>query len=266
MKIKDLFILILLPVHVVSPVIPISKENPWMSFSSIINQDSLPKKAIPVLSYNSIKKNIVKGSLNTIPEIAFKEHLIAIRNHGYQTILPDQIYRSVTKSEVLPPKPIMLSFDDTYAEDYEIAFPILNILGFKAVFFVNTVVIDKPGYMTASQIKELADSGHVIGGHTWNHPYIQRPKERDMVWQIDKPKQEIEKITGKPVEHFAYPYDVWNDAGIAKLKKHGVKTAFQLSGKQSEKNPLHTIRRLAVPGTWSASELLAHIDSTFNTK
>ena len=259
--------LMLLPARQLLSGRPSFKLGPEISVRCIIiNQDSSPKKAIPVLSYNSIRNDIVNGSLNTITEIEFKRHLIALRNRGYEAILPEQIYQHITTGKELPLKPIMLSFDDTYVEDYEIAFPILNSLGLKAVFFVNTVVIGKPGYMTASQIKELADSGHVIGGHTWNHPNIQNPKERDMIWQIDKPRQEIEKITGKPVEHFAYPYGVWNSAGIAKLKKHGVKTAFQLSAKQNEKYPLHTIRRLAVSGEWSDAELLAHIDSTFNTQ
>ena len=89
-------------------------------------------------------------------------------------------------------------------------------------------------------------------------------RDRDLIWQIEKPKQEIEKITGKAVYDFAYPYGVWNNAGISKLKTVGVKTAFQLSGKQSEKYPLHTIRRLAVSGLWSAADLLAQMDSTFN--
>ncbi|HKH60802.1 MAG TPA: polysaccharide deacetylase family protein [Flavitalea sp.] len=114
--------------------------------------------------------------------------------------------------------------------------------------------------MTAEQLKELSDSGHVIGAHTWTHPNMDQIKDRELIWQVDKPKQELEKITGKPVQHFAYPTGVWNDAAIFKLKRHGVKTAFQLSEKQSGKNPLHTFPRILVSGLWSPAQLFKAIN------
>ncbi len=220
-------------------------------------------KRLPVLCYHYVKRNISKGSQYVLPENEFQKQMITLRDSGYTTILPDALYSFHTKCVALPAKPIMLTFDDTYEEHYSIVAPILNQFGFKAVFFVNTVVIGKPGYMTEIQLKELSEKGHAIGGHTWNHPHIKQLKERDLIWQIDKPKQELEKITGKPVQAFAYPYGIWNDAAISKLKKHGVTTAFQLSEKPSKKNPLHTIRRLLVWGTWTEDELLKHMATFF---
>jgi peptidoglycan/xylan/chitin deacetylase (PgdA/CDA1 family) len=220
-------------------------------------------KRLPVLCYHYVKRNISKGSQYVLPENEFQKQMITLRDSGYTTILPDALYSFHTKGVALPAKPIMLTFDDTYEEHYSIVAPILNQLGFKAVFFANTVVIGKPGYMTEIQLKELSENGHAIGGHTWNHPHIKQLKERDLIWQIDKPKQELEKITGKPVQAFAYPYGIWNDAAISKLKKHGVTTAFQLSEKPSKKNPLHTIRRLLVWGTWTEDELLKHMATFF---
>jgi peptidoglycan/xylan/chitin deacetylase (PgdA/CDA1 family) len=244
-------------------LIKVESNTTRTSAFSLIQIDTSLQKQIPVLCYHYIKKNISKGSLYVIPETVFEQQMRMLLDSGYETILPDQIYLSVTEGSKLPAKPVMLSFDDTHEEDYLNVFPILNRLGLKAVFFINTVVIGKPGYMTSMQIKELSDSGHTIGGHTWNHPNIKKLRERDLTWQIDKPKQDIEKITGKPVEHFAYPYGVWNDAGISKLKKHGIKTAFQFSGNQNKKQPLHTIRRLIVSGNWSETDLFRQIDSTF---
>ena len=231
---------------------------------TLTHYDSFPRKQVPVLSYHYIKRNISKGSLYVMPEAVFEQQMKMLLDSGYETILPEQIYLFITRGSGLPVKPIMLSFDDTYEEDYLNVLPILSRLGLKAVFFINTVVVGKPGYMNSVQIKELSDSGHVIGAHTWNHPKIKKLRDRDLTWQIDKPKQDIEQITGKPVEHFAYPYGVWNDDGIAKLKKHGIKTAFQSSAEQSNKQPLHTIRRLVVSGNWSGTDLFNHIDSTFS--
>jgi peptidoglycan/xylan/chitin deacetylase (PgdA/CDA1 family) len=41
--------------------------------------------------------------------------------------------------------------------------------GFKGVFFVMTVSINRPNYFIKEQIKELSDTGNVIAAHTWDH-------------------------------------------------------------------------------------------------
>ncbi len=70
---------------------------------------------------------------------------------------------------------------------------------------------------------------------------------------------QLEKITGRPVKFFAYPYGAWDENIIVELKKRGIKAAFQLTEKQSEKEPLYTIRRLIVAGNWTAATLYEHM-------
>ena len=81
--------------------------------------------------------------------------------------------------------------------------------------------------------------------------------------QINAPKRQLEKITGVPIESFAYPYGAWNETVISELKNQGIKIAFQLSGKQSEKEPLFTVRRLMVSGRWSGADLQKQIENNF---
>ncbi len=221
------------------------------------------RKQIPVLCYHNIKKEPVKEDLLWISEAGLNEQMKMLYNSGYHTVLPDQLNQYLTTGTALPTKPVLLSFDDTHEEHFSIVVPILNRYRFKAVFFPMTVSIGKKNYMTAAQIKTLSDSGHAIGCHTWNHPSITTLKGKEWEQQIDKPKLLLEKITGKPVKYFAYPYGAWNDTAIMELKKRGIKAAFQLTGKQSEKEPLFTIRRLMVSGSWSGAQLQRHMKATF---
>jgi len=221
------------------------------------------RKQIPVLCYHNIKKNPGKEDLLWISEARLNEQMKMLYDSGYHTILPDQLCQYLITDKALPTKPILLSFDDTHEEHFSIATPILSRYRFKAVFFPMTVPIGKKGFMTAAQIKTLSDSGHVISCHTWNHPNITTLKGKEWEQQIDKPKLLLEKITGKPVIYFAYPYGAWNDTAIMELKKRGIKAAFQLTGKQSEKEPLFTIRRLMVSGNWSGTELQRHMKASF---
>jgi peptidoglycan/xylan/chitin deacetylase (PgdA/CDA1 family) len=55
--------------------------------------------------------------------------------------------------------------------------------------------------------------------------------------QLVKPKATLETITGKPVEYFAYPFGLWNEAAIPELKKRGYKAAYQLSDKRDGNEP-----------------------------
>lgn len=217
------------------------------------------KVQIPVLCYHNISKHKEKEGPLWIAEERLNEQFKMLRDSGYHTILPEQLYQHLTKGTALPSRPILLSFDDTHEAHFSIAKPVMDRYGFKGVFFIMTVCIGKKNYMTSDQIKELSNSGHVIGCHTYDHPYVTTLKGNQWEKQIDKPKQTLERITGRRVEYFAYPSGVWNEIAIAELKARGIKAAFQLTGKQSKTDPLYTLERLMVSGQWSPVVLQRNI-------
>lgn len=222
----------------------------------------LQRKQIPILCYHRIQDN-GKPADYTVTTQAFKQQLQLLADSGFHSVLPDQLYAYLTKGTPLPPKPFMLTFDDTRVEHFTIAAPEMEKHGFKGVFFVMTIPIGRPNYMSADQIRELSDRGHVIGSHTWDHHNVKHLKGEDWEKQIQVPKEKLEAITGRPVEYFAYPFGVWNDTAALEIKKHSFKAAFQLTQKRSEDEPLYTIRRTLVPGSWETSKLLVRMSSFF---
>jgi peptidoglycan/xylan/chitin deacetylase (PgdA/CDA1 family) len=222
------------------------------------------QKQVPVLCYHNIKTSTERHKLDyTITTAQFQLHMQMLADSGFHTILPGQLYNYLTTGAPLPDKPVIISFDDTREEHFTIAAPLLARYDFKGVFFVMTVPIGKPGYMTQMQIKQLADKGHEVGLHTWNHPDMRKLPAAEWDVQISQPKQKLEQITGKAVLYFAYPYGAWNNTSITALKQRGIKVAFQLSNKQSEKEPLYTVRRLMVPGNWTAASLYKQMQTAF---
>jgi peptidoglycan/xylan/chitin deacetylase (PgdA/CDA1 family) len=223
----------------------------------------LQRPQVPILCYHRIDNNKPPSNYNvTIP--VFKEQLKMLADSGYHSILPDQLYDYLTRGVALPSKPFMLTFDDTREEQFSIAAVEMEKYGFKGVFFIMTISINRPNYMSSEQLKKLSDRGHVISAHTWDHQNVKKLKENDWTAQIEKPNQRIQAITGKPVNYFAYPFGLWSDTAIAHIKKYAFRAAFQLSAKRSETEPLYTIRRTLVPGTWSAQKLLKRMDALFN--
>jgi peptidoglycan/xylan/chitin deacetylase (PgdA/CDA1 family) len=82
--------------------------------------------------------------------------------------------------------------------------------------------------------------------------------------QLIKPKQKLEDITGKSVAYFAYPFGLWNKEAISKVKESGYQMAFILSTKRDSVDPLYTIRRIIVSGTWSTEGMIRSIESSFD--
>lgn len=233
----------------------------------------LARKQVPVLCYHQIRDWRPKDSQNAkdyiCPIATFKAHMKMLADSGYHTISPDQLYAYLTTGAALPSKPILLTFDDTDLDQFTIADPELKKYGFKGMYFVMTVSLGRPHYMSKDQVKKLSDEGNVIGSHTWDHHMVTKykhdanPKKDDWAVQIDKPTQKLEEITGKKMTYFAYPFGLWNKAAIPEIKKRGFKAAFQLADKRDQQDPLFTIRRIIASGYWSAHTLSNSIRGSF---
>ena len=227
----------------------------------------LSRKQIPILCYHQLRSwrptdsKVAKDYI--VPVENFREQLKLLADNGYKTILPDELFAYLNSGRPVPEKSVMLTFDDTDLSQYTVALPEMNKYGFKGVFFLMTVTIGRPGYMNSEQIKELSNQGHVIGSHTWDHQNVKKLKEEDWVTQIEKPTKKIESITSKPVRYFAYPFGLWNVEAIPQLKKRGFIAAFQLSEKRDTTDPLFTIRRMIVPGTWNTQTMQKWMEVNF---
>ena len=237
----------------------------------------MSRPQVPVLCYHHIY-DIPKATREydvTVNE--FKKQMKILHDSGYHTILPEQLYNYLAYGDPLPPKPFMITYDDSDEEQFRIAKPEMDKYGFKGVYFLMTISIGRPNYMTKAQIKQLADEGHAIASHTWDHHRVDKYKLENTIeergvkkvvndWdqQLAKTKTDIEAITGKPVLDFAYPFGIWSKDGIPEIKNRGYRMAFQLSTKRDSLEPLYTVRRMIVSPEWTAEGMIRVMKSTFS--
>jgi peptidoglycan/xylan/chitin deacetylase (PgdA/CDA1 family) len=224
---------------------------------------AIKPRDIPILCYHNIRIHGKVGEYTILAE-RFKEHMKLLADSGYHSILPEQLYNYLTNGNPLPERPVMLSFDDSHSEHFTIAAPVLEQYGFSGVFFIMNITIGKPGYLSKAEIKALTERGHAIGLHSWDHQLVRKLDRKGWETQVTEPKSQLESITGKPVVFFAYPSGVWNESSVTELKTRGVKAAFQLYGKYSVNDRLYTIRRIIVPGTWTASQVQKEMKLLFH--
>ena len=241
------------------------------SGQSLDNAAILARKQVPILCYHQIRnwrtsdKQVDKDYI--IPPETFKAHMKMLADSGYHTILPDELYDYLTKGTALPDKPIMLTFDDTDGDQYQVARPELMKYGFKGVYFIIFNNINKNHhYMSRQQIRQLSDEGNIIACHTLTHANFKKIHGSGWETEIDVPKKKLEKLTGKSVNYFAFPYGIWNSQGLPELHKRGFLAAFQLSEKRDPNDPIMTIRRVLDCGYWDTAILDYNIKHDFRSK
>ncbi len=244
-----------------------AKESAIQQASNADAAVILSRKQVPILCYHQIRdwrpSDSKRAKDYIVPLAVFREQMKMLADSGYHTISPDQLYAYLTENKPLPPRPVMLTFDDTDLGQYTTGFPEMKKYGFKGVFFIMTVSLGRPNYMNKEQVKELFDAGNTVGSHTWDHHNVKKYQGKDWEIQIDKPTRQLEAITDKHIRYFAYPFGLWNPQAIPELKKRNFLAAFQLITKRDNTEPLYTIRRMIVPGYWSLKTLCHSMNSNF---
>lgn len=216
---------------------------------------------IPVLCYHHIRN---QNETYSVSPQNFAAQMKLLRDSGYYTVLPEDLYNYLALGKPLPEKPVMLTFDDTVLDQYTVGYTEMKKYDFKGVFFIMTISIGKPRYMNRDMLKELANEGNAVECHTWDHHRVTKYTTADWDKQLTEANATIESITGKKIQYFAYPLGLWEDSSIGPLKERNIKMAFQLSTKRDSLEPLYTVRRMIVPNNWSADGMLKAMKSTFS--
>lgn len=222
---------------------------------------------VPIVCYHHIRDWVASDTRSDRPYIVpvkrFTAELNYLQKNAWHTISPDQLQAYLTKGTPLPDKPIMLTFDDGDANQWTYAVRELQKHHFTATFFIMTVTLDKPNYLSTDQVKALDRMGMTVGAHTWDHHPVTKYLGNDWQKQIAAPTKQLEEITGHPIKIFAYPYGLWNPEAIPHLKEAGFVAAYQLADKIDPDEPLYTIRRVIANGFWNISQFEEAITSWF---
>ena len=98
-----------------------------------------------------------------------------------------------------------ITFDDGLASDYEHGFRILSELGVRATFFVVPTVVDTPGYVTWSQLREMVAAGMEVGSHSLTHPFVDALDDAQLRHEFGESKRMLEERLGLAVRSASLP-------------------------------------------------------------
>ena len=184
-------------------------------FAQNVQQISEGPKIL-VLNYHQIQ---TANSALAVAEKDFDAQMNYLSSHGYVSITPDELYSGLNGEIELPPKPVLITFDDGYVDNYTNAFPILKYYGMRATIFVIPAFVGKyNNYLTWEQLREMEENGITVESHTMNHYKLEELPDDEIRSELLNSKQMLEEKLGHPVEFLAYPTGTYNlhIAGIAK--------------------------------------------------
>lgn len=166
--------------------------------------------SIPVLLYHRVGYT---ADLLTVSPGRFAQDLDELSESGYETISLETFRDYLMGKNVeLPPNPILITFDDSYQDNYDYAYPILKEYGFIAAFFVITGYVDQyPDRLTSTEIKEMYHNGMSFGSHTVSHKALAKLSQDGMWNEMFFSKQFLEKTLEVPITAIAYPEGAYNE-------------------------------------------------------
>ena len=98
---------------------------------------------------------------------------------------------------------LVLTIDDGFTSDYDVALPRLKAKGLKATFFVNTDNVGLPGYLSAARLREMADAGMEIGSHGLSHGHLTEMSREEVAREMVDSGIKLREMTGREVVSFA---------------------------------------------------------------
>lgn len=184
---------------------------------------SVPE-GVSVLMYHMIGSE--KGNDAIMSADNLRWQLEYLRDNGYHPITMQELCDYVTKQAPLPSKPVCLTFDDGYEDNYTIVYPMMKEFGFPWTVFVITGDVGKPNRMTWEQLNEMADSRAVtIASHTVTHPRLHNLPPEEVRREIAGAQQALKEHLGIDNPWIAYPYGDYDETVDGIAREAGIRLA-----------------------------------------
>jgi peptidoglycan/xylan/chitin deacetylase (PgdA/CDA1 family) len=222
-----------------------------------------PHVSVPILYYHYVRtvvptpRNLLSYDLSISPQL-FARQMALLHVEGAHTISLATLMAALQGQATLPQHPVVLTFDDGYADFATTAEPVLARYGFIATDFVVSGFIGRHGYMTAAQVLAMDAAGMVIGSHTVHHVDLARVPAAQAALEIDGGKAALEQLLGHPVLDFAYPYGGFNAAVLQLVQQAGFRDAAStIFGDAQSLGDRYLLRRTELGGSPSLATFAA---------
>ncbi|MDP5460552.1 polysaccharide deacetylase family protein [Alishewanella sp. SMS8] len=218
-----------------------------------------PAQAAVMLIYHHVASDTPRVSSVTPDEL--RAHLSYFRDNNFQVIGLDVLIQQLTSGQPIADNAVVITFDDSYENNFTTAHPILQEFGYPYTLFISPGAIDQRigPVLTWPQVKQMSDDGVLIANHAmWHEHMATRNKdETEVAWlermkqSILQAEQRIQEETGQQHKWLAYPYGEFNNALEDLVQQLGFIGIGQQSGAIGPLTKLTRIPRYPAAGQYA---------------
>ena len=234
---------------------------------------------VPILMYHDVLEEKEVFFDVTIEEL--QEHFARIEEEGLTPITFEQLEYHLRTGAPLPPKPVLLTFDDGYEGHYTHVYPLLKEYQYPAVFSIFTGKMDGEvagrSTMTWEQAQEMAaDPLITIASHGVMHPPdLRQMNDEELQREVFESKSRLEEKLGIPIRYFTYPVGHYDDRVAQAVTDAGYQAALTMSNYEEwfagESDSLLAIGRFGqsqleavIPEAWEGLALPVTAEDSFD--
>ncbi|MGO0121966.1 polysaccharide deacetylase family protein [Desulfothermobacter acidiphilus] len=245
----------------------------WLGAREPAPEDS---GAVIILMYHKVNPDPSAGGLGLrMPPEKFDWQMRYLRTHGYHVVSLEDAYAHLNQGKPLPPKAVVITFDDGYQDNYFYAWPILRRYGYPATIFLVAGAMGKYNFfdadygrqprnqmLTWEQVKEMAASGQItFGAHTMTHPHLTQVGYTRQREEIFNSRAVIARELGRPVDFFSYPYGDFNQEVARLVQEAGYKGAVTcVQGVNRPGADPYTWKRVRVMGSYDEEKFIQELN------
>jgi peptidoglycan/xylan/chitin deacetylase (PgdA/CDA1 family) len=184
---------------------------------------------VPILTYHSLDDS---GSVISMPPAKFREQMWLLAAHRFTGIRFDELAEAWKGRGTLPERPVVLTFDDAFANVLEHAVPVLSGLGFRATIFAvagqcgrfnewpqQSGVPHLP-LLSFADLAQLSADGFEIGAHSLTHARLSELAPEPVRREIVESRQILQDGIGTAVSTFAYPFGLVSPMAVEIVRRH----------------------------------------------
>lgn len=232
-----------------------------VGYRSLYQFDKLTKSnsGVYVLCYHSFADDSWRYSVSLK---RLREQIAFLKKEGYKFVTLDDINDYINKKKSLPSKSIAITVDDGYQD-------VLKAVGlFKREKFLPTLfMVSEPQnvnrqelnsnkkLLSTTELRYLQSQGWEIGVHSATHSDLVKTSIKNLHTEIVTAKKKLEKVLGRKVKYFAYPFGSYNNNVLKKVSEGGYRMAVSMDDRMVLPGiDTLTVPRLEVNNTYSLSE------------
>ena len=210
---------------------------------------------VPILLYHHVEGDL-SYSRYYVSEPSFRAQMQALYDWGYTAIPISLLLDALIDGAELPPKPVVITFDDGNRNIYENAFPIMKELGFPGVFYiVGNRLNSGTNIAHAPELKEMIDAGWEIGSHSYTHSDLTL-NHSIARYEILQSKIDIEETLGVEVQTFAYPFGTVDPYLAQKAQDYGYRAGMGLGLSWTHTwSSMYYLNRIEIHGHFTVDQM-----------